>query len=184
MKVAILLGIFTCLLITNAEILADGQYFIRNVQLNLYWDICGESLCGSGFNNLFIYNYYGDEFQTFQIQRNSEGFYSIFNDISGSLIALTASTEPLNGLEQSLYFSQTFDLNNHNQQFRIIPRSGGNFMIKPRSHFSLALESSPETSSDIYLTPKVCDDSLQLFAFQPTGTAKFAKTMKMTSRSK
>ncbi len=131
----------------------DGLYFVQSVFNGFFWDTF---LLETDVVNTF--DFFEDEFQAFIFIALPNGFYTITSFAFGTNLAAASSPN----LEDTIFLTLP-NPDDISQQFRVIRRPSGFFMIEPRIDLSQAIEPSALDGGEIFLNAKDCiGDTQQL----------------------
>ncbi len=164
MKVICLIALFASLAVVYSQSLADGLYYVRSVEYGTYWDSCeGNAFCGNEVSNVVLNQYYADILQRFYFAVLPNGYYTITLPANGRNLAAAQGVSPVD----SLFLTATPDSNEPSQQFRLVAREDGGFIIKPRINLMQAITPQAGIDIDIILDGKDCVLPTQHFMLVP-----------------
>ena len=145
--------------------LESGTYAIRSANDEGTWDMCGAATCELIDTDIFTYTEYRPDIppQRFVITALENGFYTII--AWNFAVQARESDVPA----ETLFLSREQpDATNVNQQFAIVARNGGTYMIKPRGLNGLALRAPAAGElQQIIAVDKDCTALDQRFKFVP-----------------
>jgi len=154
MKLIYLLAFLSVVFVIDAKKLPSGTYRIRLVETDNYWDYF--------LGDLYRFPNIGDNFQKFILTSLSNGYYTITTLVSGLNVLAKKSSNP----------SETLSLappnsNDQNQQFSLVPRKDGAYLITPRKICDKAIEAPQAYLLELFLDKIQCHCDLQHFVFEP-----------------
>jgi len=154
MKLIYLLAVLSVVFVISAKKLPTGTYRIRLVETSSYWDYSR--------GDLYLFSNFNDIYQRFILTRLSNGYYTI-NTPQNNLNVLA---------KKSLNPSETLSLappnsNDQYQQFSLVPRKDGAYLITPRKICDKTIEAPQADFEELFLDKIQCHSDLQRFVFEP-----------------
>jgi len=164
MKLLGLLAFVSTLFIISAK-LSNGEYFIKSQKFGTYWDTCNlDAHCPADPDNLFVNTFFGDDFQTFAVTRLYNGYYTITAVINGK----NAAAKNAHDSSDTIFLAKS--KKNDRQQFKLIQRKDGSYLIQPRKLENKAIEAPKKAGKELFLDKKNKYADEQHFVFEPVVT--------------
>jgi len=178
MKLICLLAFLSITLVINANQLVNGVYKIKSANFDRYWDTYHY---GDTSNpDLYLEIPFSDNYQQFTLTCLSNGYYTITSVRFNRNVVAKKSANPLETL-----FLATPDSNDQNQQFSLVRRKDGAYLVTPRKICDKAVEAPLIARQELFLDKIECNSDLQYFFFNLVSsnpTAEFLSLDSVSSR--
>lgn len=161
--------------------LASGVYAIRSANDQGTWDFCGADDCYPDETDLFSYDVYHPNVNTqkFTVTALDNGFYTFGLPSFGLAVEYRESDVPT----EAIFISQRYDPTNVNQQFSLVARKDGTYIVKPRNFPNLAIRSPLAGNfQEMALDTKSCVDLDQRYHFIPSSAQAAYRTAATSAR--